>query len=327
MADHPKISVIMSVFNGEKYLREAIDSILSQSYTDFEFIIVNDGSTDNSPSIIKSYSDKRIRLIDNEQNIGLTKSLNRAIKQGRGEYIARQDVDDISLPQRLEEQVKYLEQHPEIVALGTSRYVIDEDGKIMRKEAALLKPGHNLFQANAFTHGSVMFRKAVIDELGGYNEVFRYSQDYELWLRVAQHHQIRNLPQVLYKLRSHGANIRLQHWEEATLYHLLALKVARNEAGDRMLAAIKKKGIKSLVLGKSEAVFFHRAMASLAVRQGNLKGARKEYLKVFHLAPFAIKNNVNIIGSYLGWGVMLRMGRLYEATRNLGVYLGNRFAR
>jgi len=90
MAENPKISVIMSVFNGERYLREAIDSILSQTFADFEFIIVNDGSTDNSLSLIKGYADKRIRVIDNGQNIGLTKSLNKAIKQARGEYIARQ---------------------------------------------------------------------------------------------------------------------------------------------------------------------------------------------------------------------------------------------
>jgi len=110
MHNKPKISVIMSVYNGEKYLGEAIDSVLGQTFTDFDFIIVNDGSTDGSPGIIQSYRDERIRVINNEKNIGLTKSLNKAIKESGGEYIARQDADDISLPERFEEQVWFLEE-------------------------------------------------------------------------------------------------------------------------------------------------------------------------------------------------------------------------
>ena len=123
----------MSVYNGEKYLREAIESILNQTFTDFEFLIVNDGSTDSSLEIILSYPDERIRVIRNDRNIGLTKSLNKALQQAKGEYIARQDADDISLQNRFEEQLIYLEKHPEVALLGTSAYKIDERGEILAK--------------------------------------------------------------------------------------------------------------------------------------------------------------------------------------------------
>ena len=323
---YPRISVIMSVYNGEKYLREAIESILNQTFTDFEFLIVNDGSTDGSLEIIQSYQDERIRVINNEQNIGLTKSLNKAIKQARGEYIARQDADDISLPNRFEEQIKYFEKHPETAILGTSKYVIDEDGKILRKEIALLKPNSkNLLKTNVLRHGSVMFRKAIVDELGGYNELLRYSQDYELWLRIVKRYEVRNLRQLLYKSRSHSANIRLMNWEEATLYHLLALRLGRDELDDEVLKTIKDKGIKSLhlYLSKNEEIFFHKSIASLLVQQGNLKLARQEYKKVFSLTPFDIKNDINIIRSYFGRRVMFKSSKLYETIRNFCVHLEN----
>jgi glycosyltransferase involved in cell wall biosynthesis len=127
----PRISVVMSVYNGEKYLRQAIESILQQTYTDFEFIIIDDGSTDSSREIIQSYDDKRIRLVINEQNIGLTKSLNKGIRLAKGEFIARMDADDISLPQRFEKQVAYLDSHPEVGVLGTYANIIDHRGKII----------------------------------------------------------------------------------------------------------------------------------------------------------------------------------------------------
>ena len=234
---NPKISVIMSVYNGERYLREAIDSILNQTFADFEFIIVNDGSTDSSPEIIRSYDDERIRVINNETNIGLTKSLNKAITEARGEYIARQDADDISLPNRFEEQTMYFKHYPETALLGTSKYVIDEDGKILGKRVSPANPSKSLLKANVLTHGSVMFKKAIVDELGGYNEILRYSQDYELWLRIAKHYEVRNLKQVLYKSRHHSENVRLTNAEEATLHIFLIRRLANNNLDEELLRA------------------------------------------------------------------------------------------
>ena len=323
----PKVSVIMSVYNGEKYLREAIESILNQTFTDFEFIIVNDGSTDNSLEIIQSYNDERIRIINNEKNIGLTKSLNKALKQAKGEYIARQDADDISLPNRFEEQMGYFEEHQEVVLLGTTVYLIDENGKIVGKRIVLAKPTiKDIFKENHFNHGSVMFKKEIVNQLGGYNELIRYSQDYELWLRIAKSYEVRNLTQLLYKLRSHDENIRLTNWEESTLYNSLVLRSVRGELDEEVLNAIKDNGIKSLYLylNKDEKIFFHKSLADLHVRNSDLKLAREEYKKIFSLNPFDIKNNINIIRSYLGKGVMAKTSKIYATFRNFLQYLKNR---
>jgi len=325
MADNPKISVIMSVFNGEKYLREAMDSILNQTFADFEFIIVNDGSTDNSLSIIKGYADKRIRVIDNEQNIGLTKSLNRAIRQARGEYIARQDADDISLPNRFEEQLKYFKKNPDVALLGTSIYRVDSNGKILGKTLAIAKPGKGLLRQNQFNHGSTMFKSGVVCELGGYNELFRYCQDYELWLRMAKYYEVRNLPQILYKLRFHNEAVRFRKRDEAILYNLLALRLVRDDCDAEVLKAIKNKGIKSLhsYLTRDEKVIFHKLFADLHVQQGNLKLAREEYKKGSRLAPLDIKNDLKLIRLYLGRGMIAKSYQVYETVRNFYVCLKN----
>lgn len=317
MLNNPKISVIMSVYNGEKYLREAIESILNQTFTDFEFLIVNDGSTDGSSEIIQSYQDERARLINNEQNIGLTKSLNKAIRQARGEYIARQDADDISLPNRFEEQIKYFDRHPEVALLGTSVYKIDKQGKVVGRIIVPAKPSGNLLKGNQFSHGSTMFKREVVDRLGGYNELFRYCQDYELWGRIAKHYTVRNLPQALYKLRFHGENIRSLKRDESALYHLLAVRLVNNDLAEEILEAIKDKGILSLYayLRKSEKIYFHTAVADMNMRNNNMKAARKEYWKVFMLNPFSIRNNANITLSYLGKRAWIMSHRGYEFIR------------
>jgi len=326
MIDNPKISVIMSVYNGEKYLREAIDSILNQTFTDFEFIIVNDGSTDNSLEIIKSYEDERIKIINNEQNIGLTKSLNKALKQARGEYIARQDADDISFPNRFEEQVKYFVEHLEMALLGTSIYKIDENGKITGKRLALAKPSiKDLFRENQFNHGSVMFKKEVVDELGYYDELFNYSQDYELWIRIAKHYEVRNLTQTLYKLRTHREKVRFKKKENAVLSHLLARKIMLKDLDKTVLDTVKGNGIEGLYpyLTKSEKILFHKAVADVYVCNNNLKQARKEYKKAFDLNPFDAKSIIGILLSYIGKDVYIKGSKICETFVNFLQHLKN----
>jgi len=330
MPKNPKISVIMSVYNSEKYLREAIESVLNQTFTDFEFIIVNDGSTDNSPKIIKSHNDERIRIINNEKNIGLTKSLNKALKQGKGEYIARQDADDVSLPNRFEMQVKYLESHPEVVLLGTSFYLIDETGEITKKYVVLAKPTiKDLIKENQFSHGSVMVKKEIVDKLGGYNELFRYSQDYELWLRIAECYEVRNLRQILYKLRSHNENIRFMNWKESLLYYFFTLRLARNHLDEGVLKVIKDGDIRALdlYLSKSEKIRFHKVIAGTHVQNNNMKLAREEYKKVFALDPFDIINDINIVRSYFGKDVITKSSKIYGNFMKFLRYLRNQWSK
>ncbi len=201
-----KVSVIMSVFNGQRYVKESVKSILGQSFKDFEFIIVNDGSADRTGEILENFSqqDSRIKVISNSVNIGLTKSLNKAIKIAQGEYIARQDADDISLPERIAKQVAFLETHQEIKVLGTFGYAINKDGKILRKEILPVLSQEikkHLIKANPFIHTSVMIRKETLDKVQGYNEDFKVIQDYELWFRILKDEKGENLPFFLVKKR------------------------------------------------------------------------------------------------------------------------------
>ncbi len=204
--DNPKISVIMSVCNGEKYLKGAIESILNQTFRDFEFIIIDDSSTDRTPEILKEYARKneRIKIITNSENIGLTKSLNEAIKQAKGKYIARMDADDISEPERLEKQVQFMENNPEMVLCGTLGWIINKKGEKIKEKN--LKINYNeikkkLLFNNQFIHSTLFLRKDILNKEGFYDESFEKSQDYDLVLRLASKYQVANLPIYLIRWR------------------------------------------------------------------------------------------------------------------------------
>lgn len=201
----PKVTVLMAVYNGECYLREAIDSILDQTFQDFEFLIINDGSTDSTREIIRSYNDSRICSIDNECNLGLTRSLNKGLKLATGELIARQDGDDISEPERLAKQVAFLETHPEVALVGTFYKDIDSEGNLIG-ECSLpcdcTQIRWDILFYCPFVHSAVMFRKHTIaEQIGSYNETFLYAQDYDLWWRIARHLPVANINEYLMKLR------------------------------------------------------------------------------------------------------------------------------
>lgn len=209
----PKVSVVMSVYNGEKYLREAIDSILEQAFRDLEFVIVDDGSTDSTWAILASYNDPRIVLLRNEENIGLTRSLNKGLAVARGEYIARMDADDTSLPERLEKQVAYLDAHPGVGLIGTWVEIIGERGErlsVLRRPVAPLFVKWSLLFDNCLIHSTVMYRRALVEKLGGYDLLSFYAQDYELWSLMSFETQIAVLPEILVRWRSHSAGISAQ---------------------------------------------------------------------------------------------------------------------
>ncbi len=199
----PKISVIMSVYNSEKFLSEAIESILNQTFKDFEFIIINDSSTDNSLEIIKKYQnkDERIVLIENKKNIGLTKSLNIGLKKAKGKYIARMDADDISLPERFQIQYDFLEKNKDIFLVGTGAYNIDTNGKLSTLLRNVSQPSQIskiLPQQNCIYHPTIMFR----NEKHLYREKFFYTQDYDFYLLLlSEGKQLANIGEPLIKYR------------------------------------------------------------------------------------------------------------------------------
>ena len=207
----PRVTVLMPVYNGERDLRESIESVLAQSYRDFEFLIIDDGSTDNSHRIVESYRDDRIVLVANESNIGLARSLNRGLELARGEFVARQDADDVSEPDRLERQVTFLDHHPEIAVLGTWYHKIDEHGALLGSREPPCSPLEirwRLLLDVPIVHATVLMRKAdVTGRVGLYDGTIDYAEDYDYWLRIVRHLNIGNLDQYLVRIRVSSASM------------------------------------------------------------------------------------------------------------------------
>ena len=206
-----RVSVIMGVYNGERYLPDAIKSILDQTLTDFEFIIINDGSTDRSREIVMSFSDPRIKPVDNEKNLGLVATLNRGLELANGKYIARMDADDIALPNRLQRQVDYMEQHPEMVVSGTSVELFN-DAEVHSIWKVTVDPrsiAMQLLFVPCFCHPSAILRGEVIRKHQiRYSKDYVHAEDYELWIRLLRSgFNIGNLSEVLLRYRMHGLNI------------------------------------------------------------------------------------------------------------------------
>lgn len=208
----PRIGVVMTAFNAAPFLKETISSILSQSFTDFEFIIVDNNSTDDSLAIIKTFKDSRIKLIENNQNLGQTGALNVGIHASQAPFIARMDADDICLPERLQRQYDYMEKNPHVGVLGSRAININENGKHIGYYNVPTHPSwirSCLCASGDLTrwcliHPSVMIRRSVLNKSGLYNEgrsVSGYPQDYNLWKRLLPHCDIHNLKQPLLKYR------------------------------------------------------------------------------------------------------------------------------
>lgn len=201
----PIVTVLMSVYNGERFLREAIEGILDQTYEDFEFLIIDDGSKDSSSKIIRSYNDERIRLIE-QKNHGFIYSLNKGVELAHGKYIARMDQDDISFPARLERQVKILDSNPRVGAVSTFFELINfEDSKPIG--ITMVFPNNNidikraLYIHNPMAHGSTTFRKEAWQQAGKYRDEYHPPEDYDLWRRIAQNWDLAIVPDVLFQYR------------------------------------------------------------------------------------------------------------------------------
>lgn len=212
----PLISVIMSVYNGERYVAEAIQSILGQTEGRFEFLIVNDGSRDASGSIIDRYAaqDSRIRAL-HQENRGLIASLNRMLDEARAPLVARMDSDDVSRPDRFAVQLAYMQAHPDIAVLGTNTDELDADGAFFPcSDFHPERPEQireRLMVASAMCHPSVMMRRDVIRSLGGYRAAFKHCEDYDLWLRVSESHDLYNLPDRLFLYRRSPDQVSEKH--------------------------------------------------------------------------------------------------------------------
>ncbi len=198
----------MPVYNGEKHLQEAMDSILEQTYSDFELIIINDGSEDKSQDIILSYSDQRIRYYTNNKNLGLTKTLNIGLDLAKGEYIARMDADDLCVVDRFSSQVSFFEANKDYGLLGTAYETFGAKQKVVRPPIEHREIEVAFLFDNAFAHPATMFRRSVIENNKiKYRECYKCAEDYDLLYRISQVTKCKNLPDVFLRYRVHDAQV------------------------------------------------------------------------------------------------------------------------
>jgi glycosyltransferase involved in cell wall biosynthesis len=280
----PVISVVMPVYNASRYLRAAMDSILTQTFGDFEFLCVDDGSTDESPAILREYADRdsRVRIIT-KSNGGVTSALIAGVSEAKGGYVARMDADDIADPRRFELQVEHLRAHPECVAVGCHIVLIRgdgtylEDGPIINSHEQIVD---SLWQgkSGALPHFGAMIRTEALARVGGYNEHFRTAQDLDLFLRLSEIGRLENVPQPLIKYRVHEGGVSAARADEQ----------AKN-AREIMRQAYARKGLevpKNLRRWDNLVVAQNRIKWGwLALEEGRIREARKHAWEVFRRAP------------------------------------------
>lgn len=221
----PRVSVVMPAYNAEKYIGEAIDSILDQTFTDFEFIIVNDGSTDRTKEIIQSYDDPRIVYLENDNNSGIVLTLNKGLDAAQGEYIARMDADDVAVENRLEKQLAVMDAELEIGALGTGTRIFGEGMESTDTHSTLDsdKLKAELLFSTCMCHPSVMLRRSVLEEnCIRYNAQFKGAEDFEMWWQIVRVSRLKTIPDVLHCYRIHPNQVTQKKDEE---YHKLLLRM------------------------------------------------------------------------------------------------------
>jgi glycosyltransferase involved in cell wall biosynthesis len=252
----PLVSVLMPVYNAEKHLKEAIDSILSQSYTHFEFLIINDGSTDSSEGIIQSYADERIRLIVNAGNKGLIYSLNHGISQCRGKYIVRMDADDISLPQRIEEQVTFMEQHADVGVCGCNYTQFTTSSETSYKAASNHDEilSYMIFNSSV-VHPSLILRRSVLLTLDPVFSVgYQHSEDYELWSKLIAINKFSAVNKWLFRYRIHESQVTKTH----NTQQLVSANKVRKELLDKLDFSYTEKELGLLSQMAAHQLFDHK---------------------------------------------------------------------
>jgi glycosyltransferase involved in cell wall biosynthesis len=211
----PKVSVILPVYNGEDTIETAVKSIRAQTYEDFELLIINDCSTDRTATLIEAIRDHRIHVLHLNENVGRSKARNMGISEARGVYVAMMDADDVSYQDRLKLQVSFMESHPEIAMCGTWAYMLLPSGRKVEwrrpTEPAVIK--RCMLSTNTVIHPTILVRKKVLDEVGGFDERLEPAEDYDLYLRIASKYRVVNLPYFLAEYRAH-TNLRYRFREQ-----------------------------------------------------------------------------------------------------------------
>lgn len=244
-----KVTVLMPVYNGGKYLKKAVDSILNQTFKEFELLIINDGSTDNSMEVLHSYNDSRIRIVTNEQNLRLIKTLNKGIDLATGEYIARMDCDDIADPRRLEIQLKYMEKNPDVAVCGTGVKIIGQNRKPWQISGSPDLIRNCLYVRSCMIHPSVMMRTEFLKQNNIYYDLnYLHAEDYELFQRISEKYKVINLKAPLLNYRWSETSVSSVHTSEQ---EIMAAKIS-TEALSRIGIEFNRVPYANKILTKKE---------------------------------------------------------------------------
>jgi len=284
----------MPVYNSERYLDQAVESILGQTFSDFEFLITDDGSTDSSPAKLRRYAerDSRIRLTS-RSNTGYVKALIETVPLARGKYIARMDADDISLPERFERQVRFLEQNPEYAVVGSKVLLIDSDGALLkymgeRQHHEEIDGAHMRGEGGAIIHPAAMIRTEAMHAIGGYRLL--RDEDLDLFLRLAEHGKVANLPEVLLHYRQHSQSVGHQHYAEMVRSVRNAVAEARIRRGLSPLADSARLALEGYGLERlNKAGEHHKKWGWWALEGGHSATARKHALVAIRKDPFSLE--------------------------------------
>ncbi len=303
MNDYPPVTVLMPVYNGAKYITEAIDSVLAQTFKDYEFLIVNDGSTDTTAEIISSFNDGRIRLIHHRTNLGIAAALNTGLFHARGKYIARFDADDICLPERLAIQFNFLDAHQDYIVIGSDAEYIDESGahlfsytcmghsdERIRKRMPLLCP---------FIHSSVMFKKYPVVLIGGYSLYAHNFEDYFLWTQLKDFGKFNNISQALIRVRFNPSSVTIDEKVRGRIFRKIKREIIRRgtitkEEGEILSGIIKSQDTKKI----KESSYHSLCGKKYLINNHDPRKARASLLKAIRILPLRIENYVLYFLSY-----------------------------
>lgn len=294
MAQAPLVSVIINAYNVEPYLRECLDSVLGQTLDDLEVVFVNDGSTDATGAIAETYArrDARVRVVHNERNLGIPATINRALALSRGEFVAKADADDVSMPTRFEKQVAYLRAHPEVVMVGSSWVWIDQEGRVLGPQqlrASNRQLAQQMRKRCVLVHTGVMVRGELVRRIG-YREFFRSSEDYDLFLRLCDHGEIAVLPEVLVKQRltPHGVTVRRFREEEqfARYARRFARQRRRRGADDYERVAANPDAVRPVTSERASRSFYHYRYGLFRLMLRDMAGARRELWRSLKAVPW-----------------------------------------
>jgi len=314
----PLITVLMPAYNAAAYIKEAVDSVLSQSYKDFELLIINDGSTDETPSILDSYHDHRVRVV-HQANIKLIKTLNKGLVLARGKWIARFDADDICYPNRLEMQIKFLQEHPDHILVGSDADYLDEEGNYLFTFKNNLYSDDEIkateFRTCPVIHSSVMYLKDAVVKAGAYNELAISFEDHLLWLDLARLGKLANLPIPLIKVRFNPSSVTMDaKWRGREFNDIKERSIKKGFITDEDAARIKSILLKQDVKKYQQASYNSLIAKKYLWNQSDKTKARRHLRKAISAFPYKSEPYLLYLLSFLPEKVIKL---LYKKVKNI----------